>query len=337
MQTPQYVVTTTPHIRAASSIEKTMLLVLVALSPASVLGVVFFGLRALIIILISISSAVLAEYIYQKITKKQVRIMDGSAAVPGLLLGLIMPPAIPFWMPVVGAFAAIIIVKQIFGGLGHNFLNPALAGRAILVAAYALPMTTGFYEPFGPFINISSVDIVTTATPLKSAYLQPVSYDFINAALGNVSGSIGETSAIALFLGGVFLLYKKIITWHIPVSFIGTVFIFAFILAPIDIALYHVLTGGLLLGAFFMATDYPTSPITPSGKILFGIGCGVITVVIRFFGGYPEGVAYSILLMNLTVPLIDRFIRPRVFGCKSIFYLSTEYFLEKFRKGRKTI
>ena len=315
MTNPQYVVTTTPHIRGTGSIEKTMLLVLVALSPAALMGVVFFGLRALIIIAVAIASAVLAEYVYQKLAKKRVTVTDGSAAVTGLLLGLIMPPAVPFWMPAVGSVCAIIIVKQIFGGLGHNFLNPALAGRAILVAAYALPMTTGFYEPLGPFINLG-VDIVSSPTPLQSMYFLPDGNDIIYALLGNIGGSIGETSSVALAVGGGFLLYKKIISWHIPASFVGTVFLVAVLTEPVDVAVYHVLTGGLLLGAFFMATDYPTSPISPVGKIVFGIGCGIITIVIRFVGGYPEGVAYAILLMNLTVPLIDRFIRPRVFGKK---------------------
>ena len=315
MTDPKYVVTTTPHIRSSSSIEKTMLLVLVALSPAAFLGVVFFGLRALIIIAVAVISAVLSEYAYQKLTKKRVTITDGSAAVTGLLLGLIMPPAVPFWMPAVGSVCAIIIVKQIFGGLGHNFLNPALAGRAILVAAYALPMTTAFYEPLGPFMNVG-VDIITSPTPLQSVYFYPHGNELSYAIIGNIGGSIGETSAIALIIGGGFLLYNKIISWHIPVSFVGSVFLIVAFTAPVDVALHHVLTGGLLLGALFMATDYPTSPISPVGKIVFGIGCGVITIVIRFVGGYPEGVAYAILLMNLTVPLIDRFIRPRVFGMK---------------------
>ena len=315
MTNPQYVVTTTPHIRASTTIEKTMLMVLVALSPATLMGVVFFGLRALMIILVAVVSAVLSEYVYQKLTKKRATVTDGSAAVTGLLLGLVMPPAVPFWMPAIGSICAIIIVKQIFGGLGHNFLNPALAGRAILVAAYALPMTTGFYEPLGSFINVG-VDIMTSPTPLQSAYFLPQGNDMMNAFLGNIGGSIGETSAIALLTGGAFLLYKNIISWHIPVSFVGTVFLIAAIAVPVDVAMYHVLTGGLLLGAFFMATDYPTSPISPAGKVVFGIGCGIITIVIRFVGGYPEGVAYAILLMNLSVPLIDRFIRPRVFGKK---------------------
>ena len=315
MTNPQYVVTTTPHIRASTSIEKTMMLVLAALLPASVMGVVFFGLRALIIITVSVLSAIIAEYVYQKLAKKQVTITDGSAAVTGLLLGLIMPPGVPFWMPVIGASCAIVIVKQIFGGLGHNFLNPALTGRAILVAAYALLMTTAFYEPLGPFLNIGA-DIITSPTPLQSMYFYPAGNDLLHAFIGNISGSIGETSAAALLLGGGFLLYKKIISWHIPLSFVGTVFLIAAIAGPVDVAVYHVLSGGLLIGAFFMATDYPTSPMSPAGKIVFGIGCGVITVMIRLVGGYPEGVLYAILLMNLTVPLIDRFIRPRVFGKK---------------------
>ena len=320
MQTPQYVVTTTPHIRGPDTIERTMLFVILALAPASVLGVVFFGLRALVMVVVSVVSAVLAEYIYQKIAKKNVTITDGSAALTGLLLALIMPPAAPLWMPALGSVCAIVLVKQIFGGLGHNFLNPALAGRAILVAAYALPMTMGFYEPFeSGFFNLG-VDIETSATPLMLLSGEDFVLEtgvMMSAFLGNIGGSIGETSAIALLAGGLFLLVTKVITWHIPVSFVGTVFLLAFVFGPTaDIALYHVLTGGLLIGAFFMATDYPTSPISPLGKVIFGVGCGVITYVIRTVGGYPEGVAYAILLMNLTVPLIDRFVRPKVFGKK---------------------
>lgn len=315
-QPPEYVVTTTPHIRDSITIEKTMQMVTLALMPATAMGVVFFGLRALLIIAISVASAALSEYAYQKIAKKKVTVTDGSAALTGLLLALVLPPAIPLWMPVLGAACAIVLAKQLFGGLGHNFINPALAGRAVLVAAYAMPMTTGFIEPGGPFLNLGGADVTAAATPLAGlAYnVLPQGRDYFQALVGNIGGSIGETSAIALLAGGAFLLAMRVISWHIPASFVGTVFALAAVFGPVDLALYHVLTGGLLLGAFFMATDYPTSPISPVGKLVFGAGCGLLTFIIRFEGGYPEGVAYAILLMNLTVPLIDRYIRPRVFG-----------------------
>ncbi|MCL2188761.1 MAG: RnfABCDGE type electron transport complex subunit D [Defluviitaleaceae bacterium] len=312
MTQPKYTVTTTPHIRSSNSIERTMYFVIISLTPAVVSGVVFFGLRALLMMVISIASAVFFEAAYQKLTGKAITVKDGSAVITGLLLALVLPSGLPLWMPVIGAFAAIVLVKQLFGGLGHNFLNPALAGRAILMAAYALPMTTAFIAPRG-------ADAVAQATPLMRLYdgdFVPELNDFIAAFLGNISGSVGETSALALLVGGIFLLVMKVITWHIPVAFIGSVLVMGVIFGGVanGLALYHVLTGGLILGAFFMATDYPTSPVTAMGKIVFGIGCGVITMVIRLFGGFPEGVAYAILLMNLTVPLIDRYIRPQVLG-----------------------
>jgi len=316
-----YTVTPTPHILDSGSIEKTMLYVIIALTPATVMGIVFFGLRALLMILISIGSALFFEAAYQKFTKQPVTVFDGSAVITGLLLALILPPAIPLWMPVFGNFAAIILVKQIFGGLGHNFLNPALAGRAVLVAAFAYPMTTQFILPFSGFINIDTIASPTPLFLMETGEFTPALNDYLNAFWGNISGSIGETSVIAILIGGLFLLFTKTISWHIPVSFIAAVGILTAIFHADGftggIALYHLITGGLFLGAFFMATDYPTSPVTPMGKLIFGVGCGVITVVIRLFGGFPEGVAYAILLMNLTVPLIDRFIRPRVLGTRS--------------------
>jgi len=320
MDYPHYTVTPTPHMRSKDSIERTMMYVLIGLAPATLMGVIFFGLRALIIILVSVVSAVGFEAGYQKLVGKKVTVRDGSAVVTGLLLALILPPGIPFWMPVVGSFAAIVLVKQLFGGLGHNFLNPALVGRAVLTAAYALPMTVGFTSPLGYWGNIDAVASPTPLLLLEGGEFVPNIYDFFHALVGYVSGSIGETSAVALLVGGGFLLAMKIISWHIPVSFILTVGVMTAILHPAGftsgIAVYHLITGGLLLGALFMATDYPTSPVSPLGKLIFGVGCGVITVVIRLYGGFPEGVAYSILLMNLTVPLIDRYVRPRVFGMK---------------------
>ena len=317
---PPYVVTPTPHIYTTDRVNRTMQYVILALTPAAVLGVYYFGLQALSVIVVSIVSSVAFEAAYQKLANKPITVSDCSAVVTGLLLALTLPPAVPLWMPVLGAFAAIVIVKQLFGGLGFNILNPALAGRALLTISYTGPLTSDFTEPLSGW---NTPEIITSATPLvllNDSGLSPDTYDYIAALLGNTSGSIGETSAVALLLGGLLLLATKTITWHIPVSFIATVYVLTALTHPSGMdnsyALYQLLLGGLILGAFFMATDYPTSPISSMGKLVFGVGCGVMTSVIRLYGGFPEGVAYAILFMNLTVPLIDRFIRPRVFGIK---------------------
>ena len=315
MQRP--VVTSTPHIFTNDRVDKTMRNVLIALMPAAILGVYFFGLPALLIILISIVSAVLFEAGYQLLARRRVTVTDGSAAVTGLLLAMVLPPAVPLWLPVVGTFAAIVVVKQVFGGLGQNFLNPALAARSILTISFAGYMTAGFFSPNSGW---ASPDAIASPTPLalvNSVGVTPGALDYAAALFGSISGTIGETSAIALLLGGLFLLVTKTITWHIPISFVVTVFVLTTSINPGGgggHAVYQLLLGGLMLGAFFMATDYPTSPMTPAGKLIFGIGCGVLTVLIRIYSSFPEGVAYAILLMNLAVPLIDKFIRPRVFG-----------------------
>lgn len=323
MEQPQYIVTSTPHIRSTDSIEKTMKTVLLALSPAVVMGVYYFGLRALLIIILSVASCVAFEAIYQKLSGQTITVSDYSAAVTGLLLAFNLPSSSPFWMPVVGAFVAIVIAKQLFGGLGQNFMNPALAGRAFLMAAYTPQMSSRFVAPLSVsgFFEMDAVATVTPLMELKSGAFIPQAADYISALIGNTAGCIGETCAIALLAGGVFLLVKKVISWHVPVTFIGTVFIFTAIFQPGGIfggyPLYQVLAGGLMLGAFFMATDYSSSPVTPMGKIIMGFGCGLLTGLIRVYGGYPEGVSYSILLMNLAVPLIERYTRPRVFGTES--------------------
>ena len=318
MQRP--VVTYTPHIHTTDRVDKTMRNVLIALAPAAILGVYFFGLPALLVILVSVISAVLFEAGYQLLTRKSLTIGDGSAAVTGLLLAMILPPAVPLWLPIVGTFVAIVVVKQVFGGLGQNFLNPALAARSILTISFAGYMAAGFFMPLSGWI---APDAITSPTPLallNTVGATPVAMDYVAALFGSISGTIGETSAIALLLGGLFLLITKTISWHIPVSFIATTFALTALIHPNGMmdsfAAYQLLLGGLMLGAFFMATDYPTSPMTSMGKLIFGIGCGALTVVIRLFSGFPEGVAYAILIMNLTVPLIDRFVRPRVFGTK---------------------
>ena len=315
MTNPQYLVTSSPHIRANDSISSIMQDVLIALVPASLMGIYFFGIRALLIIILSVTASVFAEYLYQNITKQKITISDYSAAITGLLLALNLPASSPFWLPIVGSFFAIIIVKQLFGGLGQNFMNPALAARAFLLTSYPMQMTN-FSEPVK---NIFATDVVSSATPLallKYDEIIPKQNDYINAFIGNISGCIGETSTLALLLGAFYLIHKKIISWRIPLTYIGTVFILSCLFSRngVSLPLYELLTGGLILGAFFMATDYSSSPISPKGQIIFGIGCAMFTTIIRIYGGYPEGVSYSILFMSLTVPLIDRFIKPKTFG-----------------------
>lgn len=307
------IVSATPHVRSKDSIQTIMRDVLIALAPATIMGIVYFGFRALLVVAISVASAVVFEYLYQKLMKKTITITDCSAAVTGLLLAMNLPSTVPFYVPIVGAFVAIIITKQLFGGLGQNFMNPALAGRAFLVAAYP-SATTG--AAFG--LTNFQVDATTTATPLaliKESGFAATSNDIVNALIGNIGGCIGETCAIALILGGLYLIFKKVISWRIPVIYIATVFVLSFAFGRPS-PVYELFIGGLMLGAFFMATDYASSPVTPQGQIIMALGCGILTALIRSFGGYPEGVSYSILLMNLCVPLIDRFTKPKIFGAK---------------------
>lgn len=302
-------VTSSPHVHCGRTSQGIMLDVIIALLPASIAGVIFFGLPALAVILISVAAAVLTEFIINKLTKKPVTVGDCSAIVTGLLIALNMPPTIPLFMPVIGAVFAITIVKMLFGGLGHNFVNPALAARAVLVTAYGVAMTT-WVSPF---------DAVTSATPL--AIMEGVAEGTLPSLgsmfLGNIAGCIGETSALALLVGGAYLLVRRVINWRIPVCFIVTASLLSWLISgagSADMILYQALAGGLFLGAIFMATDYTTSPITPTGQIIFAVGCGVITALIRTLGAYPEGVSYSILIMNLVTPLINRATRPRVYG-----------------------
>lgn len=316
-------VSSSPHIRSKETVSGVMRDVVIALVPATVMGIIFFGLSAAIMIAVSIIAAMAWETIYNKIAKKPNTIKDFSAVITGLLLALNMPalplsehPIAVFVMPIIGTGFAIIIAKQLFGGLGQNFINPALAGRAFLVASYPTLMTGSAFRATNFMIEAE-----TYATPLASmkeggAY----GADLISGLIGNTGGTIGETCAIALILGGIYLIYKKVISWRIPVLYIGTVLVFTYIfkLCGIEGAVNRDFTeifyGGLMLGAFFMATDYASSPVTPTGQLIMGFGCGFITVLIRVFGGYPEGVSYSILLMNLCVPLIDRWTSPKKFG-----------------------
>ena len=306
-----------PHIYGTDTIEKRMRDVLIALLPAFVMAVYHFGFRAFFIVMISVLSALLAEFLFQRIKGKGTTINDFSAAITGVLLAFNLPPTAPFWLPVVGSFFAVIVVKQLFGGLGANFMNPALAARAFLLVSFPVQMTNWILPE-----ATSGATAVSGATYLGilRAYpaFSPELSDYMALLFGKVGGSIGETSAVALIIGGVYLLVRKVINWRIPVFYIGSFALFAFIFGRTGFfsgyILFEVLAGGLLMGAFFMATDYATSPITPNGKIVMGIGCGFLTVVIRFYGGYPEGVSFAIIIMNLFVPLIDKYMRPRVYG-----------------------
>lgn len=307
MSNTMYTVSSSPHIRSKDNISNIMRDVLIALLPATAAGIYFFKTQALLVILVSVFSCVGAEALWQKATGQKIKVGDYSAAVTGLLLAFNMPPSVPLWIPVVGGAFAIIIVKQFFGGLGQNFMNPALAARAFLLASWPVLMTNW---------TVDGVASATTLGLLKEG--GDALPSLWNLFIGNVGGCIGETSAAALIIGGLYLLYRRIISWRIPVTYIGTVFILTWILGRNGMftgnPLIEILAGGLMLGAFFMATDYSTSPITPWGQIIMGIGCGVLTSIIRVYGGYPEGVSYSILIMNLFVPIIDRFTTPKVFG-----------------------
>jgi len=306
----KYTLSSSPHVRSADTTGRIMLDVIIALLPAAVLGVVFFGWNALWVVLVSTAAAVATEAALQLLMKKKITIMDGSAAVTGLLLALNLPPSVPLYIPVVGSVFAIAIVKQCFGGIGGNFLNPALAARAFLMLSWPTAMTSW----------TMAADAVSTVTPLAAINEAGagVPSPYLDMFLGNVGGCIGETSALALFIGGLYLVARRVIDPSIPVVYIAAVGLFTWVAGPEGLftgdGLYHMLAGGLMLGAIYMATDYTTSPMTVKGRIVFALGCGVVTCVIRLWGGYPEGVSYSILLMNLFVPLIDRAVKPRMFG-----------------------
>ncbi len=306
-------IASSPHIHSSNSIDIAMRDVLLALSPAVVAAILFFGLHSFLVIITCAFSAVFAEFVAQKLMKRTVSISDGSAAVTGILLGLCLPPSIPLWIAVIGSIAAIIVGKQVFGGLGHNIFNPAHVGRAILTASWPAAMTAWTLP--------MAVDAIASATPLALMKAQSFAElpSLTNMFLGNISGSIGETSALALLLGGGYLIWRGQIDWKIPASYLGTVAIITCFYGAINglgiaFPIYHLFSGGLMIGAFFMATDWVTSPITKKGRIIFGIGLGILTVLIRLKGGLNEGVCYSILIMNMATPLIDRYSKARIFG-----------------------
>ncbi len=308
------IVSSSPHVKMRDRTSGIMLDVIIALVPAMAAGVYYFGLSALLVILTSVASCVLSEYIYECIIKKPKTVKDLSAVVTGVLLALCLPPKTPLWMVVIGGAFAIVIVKQLYGGLGKNFMNPALAARCFMLVAWAGVMTT-FQAPLA--------DAVSSATPLgilkgTSEGMLP---GIMDALFGNKAGCIGETSGFALLIGFLYLLINRVVDWKIPVSFIASFAVLMYFFgnnntdgSQMYFTAMHVLTGGLLLGAFFMATDYVTTPNTGIGMIIFGVGCGLLTFAIRVFGGYPEGVSFAIILMNIATPLIERFTIPKAFG-----------------------
>lgn len=346
-----------PHIKDSDSVPKIMYSVIASLIPAGIGAVYFFGVRTVWIMAAAILAAVFTECICQKAMKRPVTITDGSAILTGLLLAYNLPPEVPLWLPVIGSIVGILIGKQLFGGLGYNPMNPALIGRAFLMASWPIHMTifsansspklgtlSGIPLKLGTKTGIEGIDGITQATPLNIFqqardlfYADHTNYPKVMDLLdklyspsadqffGRIGGCIGETSVFLLLLGAVFLMYKRIIGWKIPFSYLATVALITWIFGGIPDPttgkwlfqgnpLFHMMTGGLILGAFFMATDMVTSPVTFKGRLVFGIGCGILTSVIRLWGGYPEGVSYSILLMNLATPLIDKLTKPKKFG-----------------------
>ena len=318
------IATSNPHIRSNETTRSIMLDVIIAMLPALAFAIFNFGLRALTLTAVSVVGCIFWEWLYRKLMKKPQSIGDLSCVVTGMLLAFVCPVQMPYWMILIGDFFAIIVVKQLFGGIGKNFLNPALAGRAVLLASYAGTMTSWVDPAAGKAPIIGSVaDVVTTATPLavmKTGDFAALTgtYNVGNMFIGQIPGSLGEVSALALLIGGAYLIWRKVINWQTPVSYIATVAVLTFLFpkqgSGLEWMLYSVFGGGLFLGAFFMATDYATSPVTKKGQLIFGIGCGLFTVLIRYFGSYNEGVCYSIMVMNLLVALIDKYTKPTRFG-----------------------
>lgn len=314
-------VTSAPHLKNPEKTSTIMLDVVIALLPATAWGVYVFGWRALMIVLASVITAVLSETLFQFFNNVPVTVKDGSAVVTGLLLALCLPVSVPIWMPIVGSAFAIIVCKQLYGGIGKNVVNPAIAARIFLFLAW--PKQMSFYsKPFMElplFKNVKATELVSSATPLGALKNGTMPSDSVfDIVLGRVGGCIGEVSAFLLLVGGIYLLWRKTIRWHIPVAYVGTVALISLIFPQTDATFSFVLCeifgGGLLLGAFFMATDYVTSPVTNLGRLIYGIGCGIITVVIRYFGQYPEGVSFAIMIMNLLVWYLDMYTRPSKFG-----------------------
>lgn len=315
-------VSPSPHIKKGITTRGIMIDVVIALLPALVWSIYVFGFRSLSVVLVSVASCVIFEVLFELIARKPITVLDFSAVVSGVLLGFNMPATVPLWIPIVGGAFAMIVVKGLFGGLGKNIVNPILAARVFLFSWTDIINT--FSAPFSSLpifsFSVDSADIVASATPLspmKEGMLPDNS--LVDMVLGAKSGCLGEVSGLLIAVGGIYLLARRVITWHIPVAYIGTVMLITFLFPmagedAVQFMLYQTFSGGLILGAVFMATDYVTSPITEMGKLIFGVGCGLLTVFIRYFGGYPEGVSFAILIMNLLVGYIDKFTKPKRFG-----------------------
>lgn len=309
-----FIVSSSPHAHSGENVQRIMMDVVIALIPAALAAFYFFGFNAFKLTAVCVISCVLSEMACRWAMKREQTVMDFSAVITGLLLAFNLPPTLPVWQAVIGSIFAIVVAKQLFGGLGYNVFNPALAGRIFLFISRP-EMCSGWITPDG----------TTGATPLGLLKLgEPITFNSSVAMqyfIGNMSGCIGEVSALALLLGGAYMLYRKVITWHIPVSYIGTTVIFAALIKHFGpegypVPLFHILTGGLMLGAIFMATDMVTSPVTKKGMLVFGAGCGILTMLIRVWGSYPEGVSFSIFIMNALTPLINKATKPRLFGRK---------------------
>ena len=317
------IVSSSPHVRTNKDTSYIMKQVVIALLPATLAALIFFRLSALKVIFFCVTGSVGAEFLCQKISKQESTIGDFSAVVTGLLLAFNVPASLPWWMCLLGAAFAIIVVKMVFGGIGNNFVNPALAARAFLLASFPVAMTLWTRTGVN-WVSSGNIDAYTTATPLSFlkagsngvSSLADSGISISNMLIGNIGGCIGETSAVLIILGGLYLMYKGIINYVIPTFYICTVAILMFILGGFNFTfvIYELLAGGLMLGAFFMLTDYTTSPMTKKGKIIYAVLAGLITTVIRLYGGYPEGVSYSILLVNIMTPLIDKYTKTKVFG-----------------------
>ena len=314
------IASSSPHIRSNEDTRSIMLDVIIALLPAMGWSIYCFGIKALVLTLVSVVSCVFFEWAYRKLMKKSCLVGDLSAVVTGMLLSFVCPVDLPWWVIIIGAFFSIVVVKQLYGGIGCNFLNPALAGRAFLLASYATAMTTWAIPKIRPDVTSAATPMAIMKEGTEEAFTTLMSnYSIGDMFIGKVGGSLGEVSALCLLVGGVYLLIRKVISWQIPVAYIGTVAVLTLIAAPagmdnVQYMLYNVFGGGLMLGAIFMATDYATSPVTKPGQLIFGIGCGLLTCFIRRFGSYPEGVCYSILIMNCTTWLLDKYIRPTIYG-----------------------
>ncbi|MGL5316274.1 MAG: RnfABCDGE type electron transport complex subunit D [Peptostreptococcaceae bacterium] len=317
------IVSSSPHVGSNEDTSYIMKQVIIALLPATLAALYFFRLSAANVIFFCVVGAVGSEFLFQKIAKQESTIGDFSAVITGLLLAFNVPASLPWWMCILGSAFAIIVVKMVFGGIGNNFVNPALAARAFLLASFPVAMTA-WTKTGVNWVSSGNIDAYTTATPLsflKSGAdgvgaLTNSGVSLMDLMMGNIGGCIGETSAILILLGGIYLIYKGVINYVIPTYYIGTVFVLTFILSGFNLnfAIYEIMAGGLMLGAFFMLTDYTTSPMTTKGQIIYAVLAGVIATVIRMYGGYPEGVSYSILLVNVVTPLIDKYVKNRVFG-----------------------